>query len=458
MTFSKSILLLLLVVWIWASFNIKLWHGNQVIRDDVFIYYAYLPAIFIKHDIKMTFLDYDKTSYFNKLYYSISPTGIRYSKVGIGMAILYFPFFVIAHVYANFFGYPADGFSMPYHMFLCLSSVFYAFMGIVFLRKALLKFFPDFITGLTILSIVLGTNLLCYTTLAPAMSHAYSFFLFSLLTWLTLEWYKKLTINLSVFIGITTGLIAVTRPVDILVALIPFLLGVRKWKDSPDKIIFFKTQVLHFFIAAGCAFCVFVPQMFYWHLISGHWIFYSYTDEHFFFNHPRIEGLFSYRKGWLLYTPIMSFALVGFYFLRKKIPQLFSPLLIFFLLNCYLIISWWCWWYGGGFGNRAFIQSYALLAFPMACFFEYVMSKRNLLYVFSMLIFFCIALNILQTVQYKHGMIHYDSMTKNSYKAIFFKIETPDGLSSLFCHPDYMNAKLGIPERKDCILHDQNNP
>jgi hypothetical protein len=50
----------------------------------------------------------------------------------------------------------------------------------------------------------------------------------------------------------------------------------------------------------------------------------------FYFLDPEIiSGLFSYRKGWLIYTPVMAFGLVGMFFTRKSATPLFLPVLLF---------------------------------------------------------------------------------------------------------------------------------
>ena len=67
-------------------------------------------------------------------------------------------------------------------------------------------------------------------------------------------------------------------------------------------------------------------------------------------------------------------------------------------------------------------------------------------------------LSIYQTMQYKKGSIHYDAMTREAYLAVFLRGHTPSDWESLICHPDYYNAKLGLPERTDCVGHDHNNP
>src|SRR5258705_8647891 len=338
--FSKIILAISLMTWIWICTNISLWKNSKVIEGDVLSYYVYLPALFLKHDVKLSFLDYDTKSYFNAFWYSTSETGVRFSKMGIGMAILYSPFFFMAHAYAHIFDFPTDGFSKPYAMFLCFSSIVYAFLGVFFLRKALLRFFSDTVTGITLLCIVLGTNLLCYTTLSPAMSHAYGFFLSALFLFLFLKWNDKPTAWVSIFLGITTGLLVVTRPTNIFIVIVALLYGVVKPKDLKNKIVFIKSNIKYILLTGLFAFFIFIPQMVYWKMVSGQWIFYSYTDEHFFFNHPHIiKGLFGYRKGWLLYTPMMILAIIGIVFLRRKVPQLFLPVTFFLLLNIYVIMS-----------------------------------------------------------------------------------------------------------------------
>jgi hypothetical protein len=38
--------------------------------------------------------------------------------------------------------------------------------------------------------------------------------------------------------------------------------------------------------------------------------------------------------------------------------------------------SWWCWWLGGSFGFRGFIEYYALLALPLAWGLQHVSRSR----------------------------------------------------------------------------------
>jgi len=139
---------------------------------------------------------------------------------------------------------------------------------------------------------------------------------------------------------------------------------------------------------------------------------------------------------------------MGFIILRKYSKELFIPILLYVVLNIYAVLSWWCWWYGGGFGLRAFIESYAFLAFPMAALFRWAF-QRNWEAIGGILIiaFLCIRLNLFQSMQYRQGMLHWDSMSKELYKATFLKDEYIKDKDKLVEPPDYDAAKKGLPEK-----------
>ncbi len=137
------------------------------------------------------------------------------------------------------------------------------------------------------------------------------------------------------------GLLSLIRPSNIIVILFFFLYGVtdiRSLKACIKKISF-----KHILIVSLCIFSIWLPQYLYWKHTTGHYIFYSYTDERFFFNKPKIiDGLFSFRKGWLTYTPVMFFALTGIALLKNNLKQLQLATIIFISINVYIIFSWWC--------------------------------------------------------------------------------------------------------------------
>ena len=135
--------------------------------------------------------------------------------------------------------------------------------------------------------------------------------------------------------------------------------------------------------------------------------------------------LFSFRKGWLLYTPIMIFSLIGFYFLYHKVREYFYAINLFFISTFYVLSCWWFWSWGGCFSNRALIESYVFLAFPIASFFSYFLETKSWR-IIKPIIFLLVVFNLYQTYRYKTVIIHWDQMTKESYKYGFFKLHFND--------------------------------
>jgi hypothetical protein len=161
-------------------------------------------------------------------------------------------------------------------------------------------------------------------------------------------------------------------------------------------------------LGAGVAFVLpFLPQMAYWKHVSGYRFFNSY-GEHFRFDfaHPHIrEGLIGFSNGWLIYTPIMVFALSGIFMMRGKRRDFLLPIAVILPIYIYVIYSWWCYNYINGFGSRPMIDAYPLLAIPLSIFIEKVL-KNKFLTVFSLLIaVFLIGLNVFQTWQSSRRVI-----------------------------------------------------
>jgi hypothetical protein len=210
--------------------------------------------------------------------------------------------------------------------------------------------------------------------------------------------------------------------------------------------------------------------MIYWKEMTGQWLYFSYgSNERFFFADPAIiKGLFSWRKGLFLYTPLMIFAFAGIIALWKRRSPHALPVTIFVPLNIYIIFSWWCWWYGGGFGQRAFIDSYTLMAVAAASLLtpEAIShgtaslmtpvsttlgtaspgaAVKSWLQKLTLAAFLLLtSLGIMQNIQYYNGAIHWDSMTKEAYINSFGRLNPSARFHGLLEAPDYDKAREGF--------------
>jgi hypothetical protein len=436
------------------DFSLKNWEKqDRVIEWDVHSYYEYLPAYFIYKDIKFEKSDY-RVGDNRYLFWPVTlEDGRKVIKMTMGTAIFYAPFYFAAHAYASVTDYPEDGFSEPYKLFLLLSTVFYLIIGLDFLRKILSYYnFSDKHIAIVILLIGLGTNMLCYASQSAPMSHVYSFCAFAIFIYYTIKWHQLQSIKNTLMIGLLFGLISLIRPTNVVILLFFILYGVSTIPELKQRILFFCKQYFLLIVMGICTLLVWVPQFIYWKIATGSFICYSYTDEGFFFSHPRIyDGLFSFRKGWLVYTPMMGFALIGIYFLKEELKKIRLAIVVFMIVNIYVIFSWWCWWYGGTFGQRSFIESYSLLAIPFASFIQVLSGKKwyyNLLF-YSIAVFF-IWLNIFQTYQFEFHSLHHDGMTQELYFKQFGKLDRIKDFESEVHWPNYDEARKG----NSCIKGD----
>jgi len=428
--------------------NVKQWHKEEgVINWDVISYYGYLPAVFIYHDYTLKFTENYTGPHKFTIWPSTAPNGGKVMLTSMGMSVLYSPFFFIAHAAAYIFDYDTGGYSEPYRIGLLLSSVFFLALGMFFLSKILLKFFNPYISTWVIILIVLGTNLFYYVTYSSAMTHPYSFALITMFIWFTIRWYETEKFKYVIGLGLLLGIISLVRPTNIVVGLILLLWNVKSMSDFTDRIKFLLSKYKFLILMALFSFLVWVPQLLYWKSITGTYFYYSYGEENkFFFNHPMIiKGLIGYRHGWLIYSPVCIFCVLGIFVLLKRFKEMFLPVVITFLVFVYVIFSWWCWWYGGAFGMRAMIDLLGLMALPMAAFFTLTLEWKKIWRAIAIFISaVLLAAGLHHADKARHFSSHWDSMTKEAFWDGYLKRGTSPTFESKLKAPDYEKARKGI--------------
>ena len=431
------------------TFSLKFYQkSHRIIDSDVSNYYAYLPLTFIFNQLDYSF-DKESFAIVKDYIYSVPVgNGNVINPYTMGLAIAYSPFFFAVHLPLKWLDYPATGFSQPYRVSIILACMFYIMIALFLLKKILLNIFSDRITALTLIVLVLATNLLYYLTFEPGMPHAFNFAFNVCFLYLTIRWHEKPGILNSIGIGLLTGMISLIRPTDVIITLVFILWKVNSFSAIKGNIVLFLKNWKLILVILFFTILVWVPQMIYWKHFTGQYLYNPYQDSgfKFFFDNPQIYlSLFSYRKGWLLYTPVMLLLIPGFIVLYRKYRGYFWPVTIFFLLNLWIISSWCLPWYGGSYGQRAYVASYSILAIPLAAAFSAIFSKRKTLgfitgiVIVSLFVFH----NLFQLKQYHHGAIHYVSMTKEAYWDSFFHKNPSPRLKYLLSFPDYENAKKG---------------
>ena len=420
-----ALCIVLFSIMFWLFFNLSV----DVIKWDVFGYYMYLPAFFIHNDLGLRNLDWlnEIVGIYNNtgtLYqFAPSPLGYNVNQYSMGMAFLYFPFFLLGHAYALISDYPIDGFSFPYQLAIYSGGIFYLVLGLIYLRKILLYFFTDKVAAIVLLVLCLGTNYFQIQVQSNVMPHNFLFAFYAILIWITIKWHEEINFTNSIFLGLIIGVIILARPTEIVCVFIPLFYGIISFKDLKNKISIFYKKRKYISITIVTVFFIGLPQLIYWKTFAGSFIYYSYINngEGLDLLSPNFFNvLFSFRKGWLIYTPLMLFSILGFYFVFKNYRQLFFSLIIFFIVNLYFISSWSNWWYASSFGQRSLMQSYAVMAIPLGAFITGILKKNQFFRVTSwLLILSFVLLNLFQTWQISVGIIDGSRMTKAYYFSVF---------------------------------------
>lgn len=386
---------------------------------DAFGYYQYLPAAFIYHDLK-TWKWAEKV---DKTYNVTGGNGLPVARLDNGnlvckylggVAIMQLPFFVLGHTVARLTHYPRDGFSPPYQYSLAFGAIVYSLLALVLLAALLRKFFSDRDTAITVLLLTLASNFLQYSAVHSGLSHVWIFPLYVVILFTTMKWHEKPKPIWALLTGVFIGLATICRPTEAIAVFIPFLWNCQTKGARQLKWQMVLAHKSHLILATFGGIIGLLPQLLYWKYLTGSFIF--DVGSKWVFLNPWFRVLFGFEKGWFVYTPICVFFVLGLFFIRRYPFRL--AVLIFCLLNIWIVISWDDWHYGASYSCRALVQSYPVFALPLAAFVQWTSTKKGFI-AFLILGSYLIGVNLFQVVQYNSTILHYDDNNARYYRHIY---------------------------------------
>ena len=417
------------LIMILVTSNIN-WGGDRykgVLESDAKGYYAYLPAVFIYHDLNFTFFDHiEKEKYYNEnLFYDYRAfsNGAYISKYYAGTALAQLPFFLVAHFVSLAGNADADGYSKPYMIAVNLAALFYLFLGLLYLKRTLASYqISEKITSIILVASVFGTNLFYYSISESGMSHVYSFAFISMFFFYARQFFTTFRPKYILLLSLLLGIIVLIRPVNGLILLIlPFAAGKPEVLREGVTRIFKKIKYAS--IGVILFFAIVSLQLIFYKLATGSFFVYSYVGEGFNFLNPHIpEILLSFKKGLFLYTPLYLLAFVGCIYLWKKQRFMFWAWMLFFLIITYVFSSWSNWWYGGSFSSRVYIEYIPLFMVMLAMALANTRNRlqhNGLIAAIVILIVVC----QIQTFQYRYNHIHWSDMDRQKYFEVFMRID-----------------------------------
>jgi hypothetical protein len=412
---------------------------------DALGYYLYLPAGII-------YKDYKKLAFYPEIEKKYKLQGDRFYQVSLlengnyackylgGIAILQWPFFISAHYLSEYFGYPRDGFSFPYQLAMVIGVMFYCFLALLLFRKILLKYFSDTIVFWVLFGLIFGTNFIQYVSVDAAQTHGYIFPLYVLILWLTIKWHETPKWFYALGIGFVIGLATISRPTEAIMLFIPLLWGVENKISSTQKWRLVRENLFHVYAAIIGGIIGILPQLIYWKHVSGSWI-YDVGSKWYFLN-PWFRVIFGFQKGWFIYTPITIFFVLGFFYIKRYTFR--YSVLVFCILNLWIITAWSDWTYGGSFSARALVQSYPIFSLSFAAFLTSFWQKKWFRLSMPILIVYFSIVNLFQIWQYNKGIIDCGANNLKYYSQVYLNSSPSPFQYSLLDNDDFISDETNF--------------
>lgn len=294
--------------------------------------------------------------------------------------------------------------------------------GIGFIRRTLLFWFPDLTIAVTLLALAFGTNLFYMVSLDYQLQPILLFSLYAMVVFFTAAWHRHQKQTYAVLLAISLGLIVLIQPTGVLSLLIPVLWGVHDKTSWKSKLQLIKNNLRQVNSLLGSlALTILIPVVLL-NILPGEIPFLSFALPGIFYSFSSWfwNDIFSFDHGWLIYTPIMVLAFIGFYFLSDKNRPIFYSVFLFCILDLFLESSWSKLGTTQVFGQVAFIPANALFVLPLASLIRFLSTGKMFYRIcLTAIIVILTILNIFQTWQFDVGILPRSGMTIDKYGNVF---------------------------------------
>jgi len=376
---------------------------RHLIGSDGFAYYAIVRSVALDRDFDFA-NDYALLGIGH--HRRKAPTGMPVNPFAIGTAILWLPFFLVAHAAA--LGLAAlglrmgsDGVGYLYEAAVCCGTIFYASVGFMLTYRTARRLFQVRVALLATLAMWWATGAIYYVVAEPSMSHGPAIFAEALFLWL---WYppdRSRTPGRWFVLGLAVALVALVRWQEGLIVAVPaaeLLLALRERRRRADL------------LARGTAFGAgavagFLPQIVMWSAVYGTPLTIPQGNDfiHWLQPHPWLM-LFSSRHGLMSWHPIFLLATLGLLPLWRRDRALALVVGAMFVAQLYVNSAVGRWWADDAFGARRFIGLVPLFTLSLAALMA-TTSRRIERSAWLSVLLLLVIWNGLSFAQYRLGFI-----------------------------------------------------
>lgn len=302
-------------------------------------------------------------------------------------------------------------------------------LGIILLWLLLRQFFTTRVSAVTIVLIIFGTNYFQKIFFEGSTPHNYLFTLFAAVLLFTVYWQQSGQWVWILLMLPAVLLASYIHGLSMFIMFFPVFYGIF---NKESLALTFKQVRIHPIQYAMLLLIILLA------IVLTRFSWFAEPGTEFYFGdrkagvYPWIAAnayliLFSFNKGWLVYTPMALLFLPGMYLLAERNRNIFYGIFLFFVFWFLLSASHPMWATGRGFGQRFFIETYAILALPLGYFIQWVFDKKLWVTILMMIVpSLFLLLNLFQTWQYHHQIISQEQMNRRYYFAVFGKRTVED--------------------------------
>lgn len=346
-----------------------------------------------------------------------------------GSAVLWAPFFLLAHLWLgvlNLFGgdFVRSGFANPYQRAIGLGTLTYGALGFFLIFRMLREYFSRAVATLVAIALCFGTFMLWYLTVEASYSHGTSFFSTTLFVYLWHRSRGERSRRQWLTLGLAGGLMTMVRWQNAIFLALPaaeaLIRGARFWRGSRTP--GWRATLTNQAIFGAGLLVGFFPQMLFWKVVNGGWLALPHrqTGQQWWSDSLMRDVLFSANHGLFTWHPVLYLAVLGIPLFLKRDRLLGSLLALVFFAQVYINGAVAMWWGGSAFGARRFDSCMLLFAFGLAALITWI-QKRPLAGVAVVLSVFVICnafllIDVRDNVLLSGEGITFDRMIDSAYR------------------------------------------
>jgi hypothetical protein len=358
---------------------------GQLVGGDGVGYYAYLPSVVLDGDLDFANQYAALLPPDHHLVAARTTTGKSFNYWPIGPALLWLPFFVLAHGLAlllNAAGVAIrlDGCGYWHQAFVIAGGIACGGAALWLAFDVARRVARQASAMWAVALVACAGNLSYYMTAEASLAHATAAFVVSLFFAAWLRTRGRHGPAHAALLGALAGLVAVVRTQDVLLVVVPLaaeLAGSFRSTRRLGRAKAVATICRDAVIMALTAAAVYSPQFLVSATLYGTWwrppqlharwegvLQFAWSSPHFW------PVLFSAQAGLLVWHPIFAVALVGALPLWRRGRTLAVALVVGVLAQTYLLGCWYDWAQGRAFGGRAFVSCLPLFAAGLAAIID----------------------------------------------------------------------------------------